>query len=65
MMRWRAGMTETPTLNRSATSRYVGVADWWGFHVWIEDDGAQQTEPDAVKLGFGPNFGCQRGKIAR
>lgn len=31
----------------------------------IEDDRAQETEPDAVKLGFGPNFGCHRGKISR
>jgi uncharacterized protein DUF6166 len=38
-------MTETPTLNRSDTLRYVGVADWWGFHVWIEDDGARRALP--------------------
>lgn len=31
----------TPT----ATLRYVGVADWWGFHVWIEDDGARRALP--------------------
>ena len=28
-------MSET-TLTPTATLRYVGVADWWGFHVWIE-----------------------------
>jgi hypothetical protein len=38
-------MTETPTLNRSDTLRYVGVADWWGFHVWIEDEGARRALP--------------------
>ena len=55
MMRWRAGMTQTTTLNRSATSRYVGVADWWGFHVWIEDAGARRALPyrgDVPLAGF-------------
>ena len=49
-------MTETTTLNRSATLRYVGVADWWGFHVWIEDDGgARRALPyrgDAPLAGY-------------
>jgi len=27
------------TLTPASTIRYVGVADWWGFHVWIEEDG--------------------------
>ncbi len=44
-MQWREGMTETTTLNRSETLRYVGVADWWGFHVWIEDAGARRALP--------------------
>jgi hypothetical protein len=29
-----ADMSET-TLTPTATLTYVGVADWWGFHVWI------------------------------
>jgi hypothetical protein len=48
-------MTQTTTLNRSATSRYVGVADWWGFHVWIEDAGARRALPyrgDVPLAGF-------------
>src|SRR6266542_4836326 len=55
MMRWRAVMTETTTLNRSATLRYVGVADWWGFHIWIEDGGARRALPyrgDVPLAGF-------------
>lgn len=24
-------------------SRYVGVADWWGYHVWIERNGVRST----------------------
>jgi hypothetical protein len=44
-MRWREAMTETTTLNRSATLRYVGVADWWGFHVWIEEGSARRALP--------------------
>ena len=27
------------TLTPASTVRYVGVADWWGVHVWIEEDG--------------------------
>jgi hypothetical protein len=48
-------MTQTTTLNRSATLRYVGVADWWGFHVWIEDAGARRALPyrgDVPLAGF-------------
>jgi hypothetical protein len=48
-------MTETPTLHRSATLRYVGVADWWGFHVWIEEAGARRALPyrgEATIAGF-------------
>lgn len=25
------------------TTRYVGLADWWGRHVWVEDDGSRRT----------------------
>jgi hypothetical protein len=45
MMGWREGMTEIATPNRSTTVRYVGVADWWGFHVWIEDAEARRALP--------------------
>lgn len=24
-------------------TRYVGLADWWGRHVWIEDSGRRRT----------------------
>jgi hypothetical protein len=34
------------TLTPTSTFRYVGVADWWGFHVWIEEeDGARRALP--------------------
>ena len=33
------------TLTPTATLRYVGVADWWGFHVWIEEGGSRRTLP--------------------
>jgi hypothetical protein len=39
-----ADMSET-TLTPTATVRYVGVADWWGFHVWIEDGATRRTLP--------------------
>jgi hypothetical protein len=25
------------------TVRYVGVADWWGRHVWVENDGVRSA----------------------
>jgi hypothetical protein len=46
-----AQATVTPT----STVHYVGVADWWGFHVWIEEDGARRALPyrgDAPLAGF-------------
>src|SRR4051794_28827169 len=27
------------------TVRYVGVADWWGRHVWVERDGTRSALP--------------------
>jgi hypothetical protein len=33
------------TLTRPATLSYVGVADWWGFHVWIEEKGTRRALP--------------------
>lgn len=55
MARLGARMTETTTLNRTATLRYVGVADWWGFHVWVEEGGARRALPyrgDVPLAGF-------------
>jgi hypothetical protein len=46
-----ADITLTPT----ATLRYVGVADWWGFHVWIEEGASRRTLPyrgEAALAGF-------------
>jgi hypothetical protein len=37
-------MSDT-TLSPTATLRYVGVADWWGFHVWIEEGASRRTLP--------------------
>jgi Family of unknown function (DUF6166) len=37
-------MSDT-TLTPTATLRYVGVADWWGFHVWIEEGASRRTLP--------------------
>ena len=30
-------------LTATDTVRYVGVADWWGRHVWIERDGVRSA----------------------
>jgi hypothetical protein len=43
------------TLTPTSTVRYVGVADWWGFHVWIEEGAARRALPycgDAPLAGF-------------
>ena len=43
------------TLTPASTVRYVGVADWWGLHVWIEEGGARRALPyrgDAPLAGF-------------
>ena len=37
-------MSDT-TLTPTATLRYVGVADWWGFYVWIEEGASRRTLP--------------------
>ena len=37
-------MSET-TLTPTAWLRYVGGADWWGFHVWNEDGASRRTLP--------------------
>jgi uncharacterized protein DUF6166 len=43
------------TLTPKSTVRYVGVADWWGVHVWIEEGGARRALPyrgEAPLAGF-------------
>ena|SRR6185312_14362419 len=38
----------TATIGRVAqqhATRYVGVADWWGRHVWLERGGARASLP--------------------
>ncbi|MEN3285186.1 MAG: hypothetical protein V7607_6326 [Solirubrobacteraceae bacterium] len=43
------------TLTSKSTVLYVGVADWWGFHVWIEEGGARRALPyrgEAALAGF-------------
>ena len=45
--------------------RYVGVADWWGRHVWVERDGTRSALPacgEELIAGFA--WGC-RGIAAR
>jgi hypothetical protein len=45
--------------------RYVGVADWWGRHVWVEADGTRSALHacgDDLIAGFA--WGC-RGIAAR
>jgi hypothetical protein len=47
------------------TIRYVGVADWWGRHVWVERDGTRSALHacgDELIAGF--SWGC-RGIAAR
>ena len=44
MAQWGGDMSET-TLTPTATLRYVGEADWWGFHVWIEEGASRRTLP--------------------
>jgi hypothetical protein len=47
------------------TVRYVGIADWWGRHVWVEQDGvraALHACGDDLIAGF--SWGC-RGIAAR
>lgn len=47
------------------TVRYVGVADWWGRHVWVERDGARSAlHACGHELIAGFAWGC-RGIAAR
>ena len=52
-------------LTATDTVRYVGVADWWGRHVWVEANGtpsALHACGDDLIAGFA--WGC-RGIAAR
>jgi hypothetical protein len=52
-------------LEATGNVRYVGVADWWGRHVWVESDGtrgALHACGDDLIAGFA--WGC-RGIAAR
>ena len=33
------------TVAQQEATRYVGVADWWGRHVWLERGGARASLP--------------------
>jgi hypothetical protein len=44
-----------PPVITAETARYVGVADWWGRHVWVERDGVRSALPacgDELIAGF-------------
>ena len=52
-------------LTATDTVRYVGVADWWGRHVWIERDGVRSAlHACGDELIAGLAWGC-RGIAAR
>lgn len=38
-----AGPRSVHATGTGAVPRYVGVADWWGYHVWIERNGVRST----------------------
>jgi hypothetical protein len=53
------------TTTTARTARYVGVADWWGRHVWVERDGVRSALPacgEELIAAFA--WGC-RGIAAR
>jgi hypothetical protein len=54
-----------PPATTEETARYVGVADWWGRHVWVERAGVRSALPacgDELIAGFA--WGC-RGIASR
>jgi hypothetical protein len=58
-------MPSTLQPQATATARYIGVADWWGRHVWVESDGTRRALPacgDELIAGWA--WGC-RGIAAR
>jgi hypothetical protein len=46
------------------TTRYVGVSDWWGRHVWLERDGVRGSLPYRGDVPAGFAWG-RRGICAR
>jgi hypothetical protein len=58
----------TATIIRQAstacTTRYVGVSDWWGRHVWLERDGVRASLPYRGEVPVGFAWG-RRGICAR
>jgi Family of unknown function (DUF6166) len=57
-----ADMTQS-TVSPPATLRYVGVADWWGFHVWIEEGGSRRALPYRGEVALA-GFAWGRGGLA-
>jgi hypothetical protein len=54
-----------PSDRTEETARYVGVADWWGRHVWVERAGVRSALPacgDELIASFA--WGC-RGIASR
>jgi uncharacterized protein DUF6166 len=58
----------TATIIRQApaacTTRYVGVSDWWGRHVWLERDGVRASLPYRGEVPVAFAWG-RRGICAR
>ena len=59
-------MTATITRRQAPahTTRYVGVSDWWGRHVWLERDGVRGSLPYRGEVPMGFAWG-RRGICAR
>jgi hypothetical protein len=53
------------TLTTSGTLRYVGVADWWGCHVWIEEGPARRALPYRGDLALAAFAWGRSGLAAR
>ena len=48
----------------ACTTRYVGVSDWWGRHVWLERDGVRASLPYRGEVPVSFAWG-RRGICAR
>ena len=59
-------MTATITRREAParTTRYVGVSDWWGRHVWLERGGIRGSLPYRGDIPVGFAWG-RRGLCAR
>ena len=54
----------------TSTVRYVGVADWWGFHVWIEEGDVTRLVPlhgpvTHVGRGFSAHLRLEDQSVSR